>query len=146
MTGKAIAHHMQVIFAEYKWPDTLVTDNGPCYMSKEFNMLIESMSINPITSSPHYPQSNGLAEKFVGIIKNLFYKAKEEGQSQYKALLVYRNTPPDGSLQSSMQILQRRQAHTDLPLSYAAKVKMGINHAPRPTAKILCMKDKSLSA
>ena len=42
-------------------------------------------------------------------------------------------------------ILQGRQAHTDLPLSHAAKVKMGITHAPRPTAEILCIKDKSLS-
>ena len=108
-------------------------------------MLMQSMSINHITSSPHYPQSNGLVEKFVGIIKNLFHKAKEEGQSPYTALMVYRNTPLNGTLQSPMQILQGRQAHTDLPLSHAAKVKMGINHAPRPAAEILLVKDRSLS-
>ena len=45
-----------------------------------------------------------------------------------------------------MQILQGRQAHTDPPLSHAAKVKMGINHVPRPTAEILHVRDKSLSA
>ena len=146
MTGKAIAYHMQAIFAEYRWPNTLVTDNGPCYTSKEFQMLMQSMSVNHITSSPHYSQSNGLAEKFVGIIKNLFHKIKEEGQSPYTALMVYRNTPLNGTLQSPMQCLQGRQAHTDLPLSHAAKVKMGINHAPRPHAEILCAKDKSLSA
>ena len=88
MTGKAIAHHMQALFAKYGWPDTLVTDNRPCYTSKEFQMLMQSMSVNHITSSPHYPQSNELAEKFVGIIKNLFHKAKEEGQSPYTALMV----------------------------------------------------------
>ena len=44
-----------------------------------------------------------------------------------------------------MQILQCRQACTDLALLHAAKVKMGINHTPRPTAKILHVKDKSLS-
>ena len=93
MTGKAIAQHMQAIFAEYRWPDTLVTDNGPCYTFKEFKMLMESMSVNHITTFAHYPQSNGLAEKFVGIIKNLFHKAREEGPSPYTALMVYRNTP-----------------------------------------------------
>ena len=108
-------------------------------------MLMQSMSVNHITSSPHYPQSNGLADKFVRIIKNLFHKAKEECQSPYTALMVYRNTPLNETLQSPMQILQGRQAHTDLSLSHAAKVKMGINHAPRPTAEILCVKDKSLS-
>ena len=44
-----------------------------------------------------------------------------------------------------MQIVQGRQAHIDLPLSHAAKIKLGINHTPRPTAEILHVKDKSLS-
>ena len=145
MTGKAIAHHMQAIFAECGSPDTLVTDNGPCYMSKEFQMIMESMSVNHITSSLHYPQSNGLVEKFVEIIKNLFHKIKEEGPPPYTALMVYRNTPLNGSLQSLMQILQIRQTYTDLPLLHAAKVKMDINHTARPTAEILHVKDKSLS-
>ena len=35
--------------------------------------------------------------------------------------------------------------HTDLPLSCSAKVKMGINYIPRPSAEILHVKDKSLS-
>ena len=146
MTSKAIAPHMQAIFAKYRWPNTLVRDNRLCYTSNEFQMLRQSMSVNHITSSPHYPKSNGLAEKFVGIIKNLFHKAKEEGQSPYTALMVPRNTPLNGTLQSPMQILQGRQACTDLPLLHAAKVKMGINHAPRPTVEILHVKDKSLSA
>ena len=84
-------------------------------------------------------------EKFVAIIKSLFHKANEEGQFPYTALMVYRNTPLNGSLQSPMQILQGRQAHTDLPLFHAAKLKMGINHIPRPTDEILHVKDKSLS-
>ena len=145
MTGKAIAHHTEAIFAEYRWPNTLVTDNGPCYASKEFQKLMEFMSINHITGSPHYPQSNGLAEKFLGIMKNLLYKAKKEGQSPCRALMVYRNTPLCGSLQSPMQILQDRQTHADLPLSHAAKLKMGINHVPRPAEEVLSLQDKSLS-
>ena len=44
-----------------------------------------------------------------------------------------------------MQLLQGRQAHTNLCLSHAAKVKMGINYTPRLTAEILHVEDKSLS-
>ena len=146
MTGKAIAHHMQAILAEYRWPNTLVTDNRPCYTSKEFQMLMQSMSVNHISSSPHYPQSDGLVEKFVGIIKNLFHIAKEEGQCPYTAVMVYRNTPLNGSLQLPMQILQGREACIYLPLSHAAKEKMGINNIPRPSAEILWVKDKSISS
>ena len=59
-------------------------------------------SVNHITSSPHYPQSNGLAEKYVQIVENLFYKAKEEGTDLYKSLMIYRNTPLSHKLQSPM--------------------------------------------
>ena len=65
ITREAIAYHMQSIFSKYRWPDTLVTSNGPCFTCKEFQLLMQSMSVNHLTSSPHYPQSNGLAEKFV---------------------------------------------------------------------------------
>ena len=51
------------------------------------------MSVNHITRSPYYPQNNGLAGKFVGIIKNLFHKAKEEGQSPYTALGLQKQIP-----------------------------------------------------
>ena len=136
MTGKDIAHHMQSIFSEYGWPNTLVTYNGPCYTSKEFQLLMQTMSVNHLTSSPHYYQSNGLAEKFVGIVKNLFHKAKEEGQSQYTALRVYRNTSINGILQSPMQILQGRQAHTDLPLSHATKCKWASTMHPNQLLKL----------
>ena len=126
MTAKHVASHFSEVFGEYRWPDTLLTDNGPCYVSHEFKQLMLDMSVNHITSSPHYPQSNGLAEKYAQIVKNLFIKAHEEGSNYQKALMIYRNTPLDGSFLSLMQILQGRADRSDLPMSYAAKVKFGL--------------------
>ena len=82
--------------------------------------------MNHITSSPHYPQSNGLAEKYVQIVKNLFYQAKEEGTDLYKSLMIYRNTPLLHKLQSPMQILQSRTARTQLPMSSVARIQQGL--------------------
>ena len=76
MAAQHIAEHFRLIFSEYKWPDTLVNDNGQCYVAETFTSLMKEYAVNHITSSPHYPQSNGLAEKFVQIIKNLFHKVK----------------------------------------------------------------------
>ena len=39
---------------------------------------MQEYSIKHIASLPHYPQSNGLAEKFVQIVMDLFYEEKEE--------------------------------------------------------------------
>ena len=83
-------------------------------------------SVNHITSSSHYPQSNDLAEKYVQIPKNLFYKAKEEGTNLYKSLMIYRNTPLLQKLQSPMQILQSQTARNQLPMSSAARIQQGL--------------------
>ena len=81
----------------------------------------EQYSVNHITSSPHYSQSNGLVEKYVQIMKNLFYKVQEEGTDLYKSLMIYRNTPLSSQLQSPMQILQLPTARLQLPMSNAAR-------------------------
>ena len=126
MTAQHINDHIKQIFMEYGWPDTIVSDNRPCYTSEAFRKLMTENRVNHITSSPHYPQLNGLAEKYVQIIKNLFYKAKEEGQDLHKCLMIYRNTPLSNHLQSPMQILSSRSTRSTLPLSNAAKRQMGI--------------------
>ena len=74
----------------------------------------------------HYPQSNGLAAKYVQIVKSLFYKAKEEGKDFFKHLTIYYNTPLMGSMQSPMQILQGRNAKFELSMSNAARQQLGI--------------------
>ena len=125
VTTQHIDDHIKQIFAEYGWPNTLVSDNGPCYASEIFKLMKE-YQVNHITSSPHYPQSNGLAEKYVQIIKNLFHKAKEEGQDLYKCLMTYRNTPLLSHLQLQMQILSSRATRSTLLLSNAAKKQTGL--------------------
>ena len=125
MTGQHIAGHFKQIFAKYGWPNTIVSDNRPCYASEIFKGLMKEYQVNHITSLPHYPQSNGLAEKYVQIIKTLFYKVKEEGQDLHKCLMVYRNIPLSSQLQSPMQILSSRATRSPLPLSNVAKGKWG---------------------
>ena len=108
MTGQHIASHFKLVCSEYGWPETLVSDNRPCYTSESFTTLMKVYNVNHITSSPHYPQSNGLAEKYMQIVKSLFYKATEEGKDLYKCLMVYHNTPLSNSLNVPMQILTSR--------------------------------------
>ena len=126
MTGVHVANQCKQVFSKYRWHDTLISDNGPCYTSQAFTSVMQAFSVNHIPSSPHYLQSNGLAEKYVQIVKCLFNKAKEEGKDFYKCLIVYCNTPHTGSLQSPMKILQGRSARSDLPISMARK-QLGIH-------------------
>ena len=75
-----------------------MSDNGPCYTAEAFTKTMQEYRVNHITSSPHYPQSNGLAGKFVQTVKNLFDKAREEGADIYKALMIYCNMPLTSNL------------------------------------------------
>ncbi|XP_064085372.1 uncharacterized protein LOC135200694 [Macrobrachium nipponense] len=58
-------------FREVRVPLRLHTDGGPQFTSKEFADFTERWGVHHITSSPHYPQSNGHAE---AAVKHLILK------------------------------------------------------------------------
>ena len=126
MAGQHVAKQCKQVFSEYGSPETLISHNGPCYTVDAFISVINEYCVNHITSSPHYPQSNGLAEKYVQIVKSLSYKAKEKGKDLFKCLMIYHNTPHSGSLQSLMHILQSRCTRSDLPMSNTARQQLGL--------------------
>ena len=127
MIEQHVASHFKLTFSEYGWPDTLVSDNGPCYSADVFTNLMQEYSVNHIRSSLHYPQSNGLAETFVQIVKNLFHKAKEEGTDLFKSLMIYHSTPLSSNWLSPMQMLQNRTTRSQLPMSHTARKQLGLS-------------------
>ena len=126
-TVQHVTRQMKLIFLEYGRPETIISDNGPCYSAEAFTKLVRNYSVKHIRGSPHYPQSNGLTEKYVQIVKNLFYKVKEEGVDLYKSLMIYRNTPLSNQLQSPMHILHSQTARSQLPMSNAARKQHGLS-------------------
>ncbi|XP_041350869.1 uncharacterized protein K02A2.6-like [Gigantopelta aegis] len=89
-------------------PETLVSDNGPQYSSREFASFCKSWGITHVTSSPLYPQSNGFIERMVQTVKNLLKKSESSGQDPYLALLAYRTTPIDNKLAAPAKLLNNR--------------------------------------
>ena len=126
MTAQHVRNHFKLIFSEYGWPDTLVSDNGPCYASKVFTKIMQEYNVNHITSSSHYPSPMVWQKGLYRFIKNLFHKAREEGADLFKALMIYRNTLLSGKLQSPMQMLQSRTVRSHLPMSNAARQQLGM--------------------
>lgn len=108
---------MKAVFARYGIPDVLVTDNGPQFASAEFAVFAKTWMFKHSTSSPYHPQSNGKAENAVKTVKRLFTKCKESGQSEFLALLDWRNTPTEGIGTSPAQRLMGRRCKTLLPVA-----------------------------
>ena len=50
----------------------------PATRLKKFRFFMQNWLIEHRTSSPHYPQSNGLAESMVKVPKNLIEKAVKQ--------------------------------------------------------------------
>ena len=99
-----VIKELGMIFTEFGHPFVLKSDNGLCYTSREFHNFLEFYKIHHITSSPHYPQSNGFAEALVGISKKLMEKSIKDGNHETMA---YSSTatPITGNLPSPLEAL-----------------------------------------
>ena len=80
------------IFSTYGSSYKLITDNGRQYTSEPFQQFVCDWDIQHFTSSPTYPQSNGLAERAVRYAKELLEKCHRDKSDILLALLHTRNT------------------------------------------------------
>jgi transposase InsO family protein len=63
--------HPKSIFARHGIPETLISDNGPQYASRDFAEFVQDYKFEHRTSSPFLPQGNSEEERTVGTIKSL---------------------------------------------------------------------------
>ena len=99
--------------SRYGIPITLMSDGGPQFSSAEFHRFAEEWGFDHNTSSPYYPQSNGLAENGVKVMKYLLTKAAEKGEDPYLAMLACRDASLDKS-KSPAELLPGRKVRTRL--------------------------------
>ena len=111
-SSSTVVHHTKSILARHGIPNVIVSDNGPQFTAKEYQKFTREWGVQHTTSSPYYPQSNGLAEKSVQIMWN---KACADKQDLYLCLLAYRNTVID-NLASPAQLLMGRRLCSNLPV------------------------------
>lgn len=106
---------MKAWFSVHGIPKVLESDNGPHYSSKVFDDFSKQWNFQHKTSSPKFPQSNGLAERFVQTAKNMLRKCSMDETDFNSAMLNYRNTPRSESLGSPAQRLMNRRLRSSFP-------------------------------
>ena len=114
-SSKTVITHMKEVFSRQGTPCELVTDNGPQFASREFQEFAKEWDFKHTTTSPYHPQSNGLAENAVKIVKNLIRKCQHSGQDVYKALQIYRSSPLESG-KSPAELLYNRRLRSNLPI------------------------------
>lgn len=114
ITSRVTINAIRDTFARHGVPDELVTDNGSQYTSKDFQHFKKDWQFQHTTSSPRHPQSNGLAEASVKIVKNMIKKCNRNREDIQKGLMIIRNTPLQCGY-SPAQLLMNRVLQDNLP-------------------------------
>ena len=115
-TSNAVVKELGLIFTEFGTPFILRSDNGPCYISQEFQFFLKDHNVKSITSSPYYHQSNGLAESMVKTSKNLIEKSLQLNQPWFYLLQEHRLTPISDNIPSPAEILFGCRMRSNLTL------------------------------
>ena len=119
-TASATIRELRRLFASFGLPEQLVSDNGPQFVSEEFQSFLKANRVKHLRSAPYHPSSNGLAERFVRTFKQAL-KASESSSQTYNQrlmsfLLSYRTTPHSTTGMSPSQLFLGRSIRTRLDL------------------------------
>ncbi|UYV82874.1 K02A2.6-like, partial [Cordylochernes scorpioides] len=107
LTANVVVRSCKSIFARHGIPETVVSDNGT-----QFGNFARQYGFTHVTSSPRFPQSNGMAEAGVKIAKLILKK----NQDPSLGLLEYRPTPLENGY-SPAELLMGRKLRTTLPIA-----------------------------
>ena len=65
VTARATIDLLEIDFAHFGYPHTLVTDNASVFMSQEFQSWCKENGITHLTGAPYHPSTNGAAERLI---------------------------------------------------------------------------------
>ncbi len=70
-TSNTVVSVLKQQFAKHGIPEILYTDNGPEFASKDFCTFARNYQFQHVTSSPRFPESNGLVERTTQTVKKV---------------------------------------------------------------------------
>ena len=115
-TADDIVLALESIFSVHGVPVSVMADNMP-FNSHRMHTFAADWGFHILTSSPNYPRSNGMAERYVQTIKLFLKKCEHSGEDVYKSMLAYRETSVSGCSYSPAEMLFNRSIRSNLPVT-----------------------------
>ncbi|XP_064462347.1 uncharacterized protein K02A2.6-like [Ornithodoros turicata] len=120
VTSTTVIKFLRQVFSREGYPSQIITDNGPQFVSQEFESFLQGCGIRHTCSSVYHPQGNGMIERFNQVLKNFIQISRLEQRSIKEAvleyLLVYRATPHGSTGLAPAYLLHRRNIRTKLDI------------------------------
>ena len=88
-----IIRALNPIFVRYSYPFSLKSDNGPQFVSEEFEVYLRENGIQHMTSPPLWPQANGEVKSILKALKVAHAEGKKWPDELHKFLLAHQSTP-----------------------------------------------------
>ena len=110
-TSATVITILKLIFSRHGIPEIVRSDNGPQFTSNEFTQFARTYGFRQVTSSPHYPQSNGAVERMVQTVKGMLKRSSDP----HLAILAYRATPMPWCGLSPSELCMGRRLRTTVP-------------------------------
>lgn len=104
---KALNHNIRKLGI----PESILSDNGPCFKSENCHQFCNELSIRHVTSSPYHHQSNGAAKRAIATIKAILKKAQRDTDIT-KAIVAYLDTPVNDALPSPAELFYNKGINT----------------------------------
>ncbi|XP_041453560.1 uncharacterized protein K02A2.6-like [Lytechinus variegatus] len=119
-TSAATISALRDLFSKYGIPLQLVSDNGPQFVSEEFEDFLRRNGVKHVKVAPYHAASNGAAERMVQSFKRSLSASKAQGRSLQKCLdsflLTYRSTKHATTGQTPASLFLGRELRTRLSL------------------------------
>ena len=119
-TTQTTVDQLRSVFARWGIPQQVVSDNGPQFVSQEFDRFMSVNNIKHLKSSSYHPATNGLAKRFVQTLKQALKvsKCKEKSLQHHLAsfLLQYQNARHASTETSPALLMIGQDLHSRLHL------------------------------
>ncbi len=116
-TSSKLTELSRTLFAQFGVPEVIVTDNGPCFVSEEFETFLVKNGVKHMASAPYHPATNGLAERAVQTVKHGLKETQGSLATRLaKVLMTYRTTPQNTTGVSPSELLLGHRIRTRLGL------------------------------
>ena len=140
--SESVISHMKSIFARLGIPIECHSDGGPQFDSYASSNFAKEYGFKHIFSSPHYPQSNGMAESAVKIVKTMLKKCQLSNEDPYAALLNYRSTPIKNGY-SPAELIMGRKLRTEVPILSTNSIRTSLTGMSCPERRKNIVKSTS---